>query len=425
MLAQQEERFALCAGCAVAVVWSALAFGRLNVAVVGATALVAATRGRRARGVRSGTGSFQKAKRAAPRVDARSAVSQPGGSLDLGHICERCFLQGHDCALSLVLVTAALPVTLFGKLETSEARSEPLSLLLPKERTTVLDALRDGDPPFVRASDSAEGEASLAVDASAATAWSGRAGAKSWTWAASFTRPAHLGVIRALWGKAPTIGIPTVFQWEVLAPGPDETCDGTPPSAAGAWTPLSGADQGPAAGAMSPAQPTRRSWFVDASACGVRLVVTSTNAGPPELRDVRAIESARDVLRSGVASDDGASPGSTAADAIDGTYGRRWIGARGHGHWTLRVDLPEPAPLDRVRLVLGLDATSVPRSGAGRTYGIAWGPVHYGLEEPAAKTAFASSASRASRSGPTGPYFHSAAVWCPSTTRDRSAHSAW
>jgi hypothetical protein len=282
--------------------------------------------------------------------------------------------------VSLVLVTAALPVTLFGKLETSEARSEPLALLLPKERTAVPDALRDGDPPFVRASDSAEGEASLAVDASAATAWSGRAGAKSWTWAASFTRPAHLGVIRALWGKAPTIGIPTVFQWEVLAPGPDETCDGTPPSAAGAWTPLSGADQGPAAGAMSPAQPTRRSWFVDASACGVRLVVTGTNAGPPVLRDVRAIESARDVLRSGVASDDGASPGSTAADAIDGTYARRWIGARGHGHWTLRVDLPEPAPVDRVRLVLGLDATSVPRSGAGRTYGIAWGPVHYGLE---------------------------------------------
>ncbi len=283
--------------------------------------------------------------------------------------------------VTLVLVTAALPVTLFGKLETSEARSEPVDLLLPKERTVVLDALHDGDPPLVRASDSAEANARLAVDANTDTAWSGRAGAKTWTWAASFTRPAHLGVIRVLWGKAPTIGVPTVFQWEVLAPGPSgETCDGTPPSAAGAWLPLSEADQGPAVGAVSPAQPTRRSWFVDASACGVRLVVTGTNAGPPALRDVRAIESARDVLRSGLASDEGASPGFTAADAIDGTYARRWIGARGYGHWTLRVDLPDPAPIDRVRLVLGLDATSVPRARAGRTYGIAWGPVHYGLE---------------------------------------------
>ena len=281
----------------------------------------------------------------------------------------------------LVLITGALPVTLFGTLKTSEARSEPVSFALPKERAVVLDALRDGDQLSVRASDSAEADARLAVDASTGTAWSGRAGATTWTWAASFVRPAHIGVIRVLWGKAPTIGVPTAFQWEVLASGPDGAmCDGTPPSAAGLWTPLPEADQTPAGGAMSPAQPTRRSWFVDASACGVRLVVMGTNAGPPVLRDIRAIESARDVLRGGVASDDGASPGSTAADAIDGTYARRWIGARGRGHWTLRVDLPEPVPIDRVRLVLGLDATSVPRSRAGRSYGIAWGPIHYGLE---------------------------------------------
>jgi hypothetical protein len=282
---------------------------------------------------------------------------------------------------SLVLITAALPVAFVGTLKTSDARSEPLAFALPKGRAAVLDALRDGDLVAVRASDSAEADARLAVDTSANTAWSGRAGSKTWTWAASFARPAHLGVIRVLWGKAPTIGVPTVFKWEVVAPRPDgETCDRTPPSAADVWTPLSEADQGAAAGAVSPAQPTRRSWFVDTSACGVRLVVLGTNAGPPVVHDVRAIESARDVLRDGVASDDGASPGSTAADAIDGTYARRWVGARGQGHWTLRVDLAEPAPVDRVRLVLGLDATSVPRSRAGRSYGIAWGPIHYVLE---------------------------------------------
>ena len=46
----------------------------------------------------------------------------------------------------------------------------------------------------------------------------------------------------------------------------------------------------------------------------------------------------------------------------------------------LRVDLPEGQPIDRVRLVLGFDATSVPRAGTGRGYAMAWGPVHYVLE---------------------------------------------
>ncbi len=281
---------------------------------------------------------------------------------------------------SFVLIVAVLPVTLFGTLKTSEARLEPQVVVPPKERDAVLDALRDGAPVAVRASDSAEADARLAIDASTETAWSGRAGSQTWAWAASFVRPAHLGVIRVLWGKTPTIGVPTRFRWEALAPEPDgETCDRAPPSAAGAWTPLSEAEEA-TVGEMSPAQPTRRSWFVDATACGVRLLVTATNAGPPVLRDVRAIESARDVLRAGLASDDGASPGSTAADAIDGTYARRWVGARGQGHWTLRVDLADPAPVDRVRLVLGLDATSVPRLRAGRSYGIAWGPIHYVLE---------------------------------------------
>ena len=306
-------------------------------------------------------------------------MSHPGGSLDF--IDGRSFLQGDNGACVSRSDHGRLPVTLVGTLRTSEARSEPVAFGLPNERASVIDALRDGDPVSVRASDSSEVDARLAVDASADTAWSGRGGSKTWAWAASFARPVHLGVIRVLWGKATTMGVPTGFQWDVLAPGPDgETCDGSPPSAAGVWKPLTEAAEDALAGATSLAQPTRRSWFVDVSACGVRLVVTATNAGPPVLRDVRAIESARDVLRDGVASDDGVSPGSTAADAIDGSYARRWIGARGQGRWTLRVDLPEPAPVDRVRLVVGLDATSVPRSRAGRSYGIAWGPIHYALE---------------------------------------------
>jgi hypothetical protein len=128
------------------------------------------------------------------------------------------------------------------------------------------------------------------------------------------------------------------------------------------------------------AQATRRSWFIDVLACGLRLVVDRTNAGPPVLREVEAIEGAEDVLRGAEASDDGAFSGFSAADAIDGTYARRWAGAPGRTRWTLRVDLREPQPIDRVRLVIGFDATSYPRPASGRNYAMAWAPVRYTLE---------------------------------------------
>jgi hypothetical protein len=128
------------------------------------------------------------------------------------------------------------------------------------------------------------------------------------------------------------------------------------------------------------AQPTRRSWFVDAEACALRLVVDRTNAGPPVVREVQAIEAARDVLRGADATDDGAYPGFRAADAVDGTYAQRWAGAPGRSRWTLRVDLPRPQPIDRIRLQVGFDATSVPRPEHGRSYAVAWAPVRYALE---------------------------------------------
>jgi hypothetical protein len=119
---------------------------------------------------------------------------------------------------------------------------------------------------------------------------------------------------------------------------------------------------------------------VDHDACGLRLVVDRTNAGLPVLREVQAIQSAQDVLRAGHATDDGGYPGLTPDAAIDGTYASRWAGASGKSRWMLRVDLPEPQPIDRVRLILGFDATSVPRPGSGRSYAIAWAPIHYTLE---------------------------------------------
>ena len=74
-------------------------------------------------------------------------------------------------------------------------------------------------------------------------------------------------------------------------------------------------------------------------------------------------------------------PDLPAAGAIDGTYARRWAGAPGKTRWTLRVDL-DRAAAHRSR-------ASGPRvrrddhrrdAGGGRSYAIAWAPIHYTME---------------------------------------------
>ncbi len=283
-------------------------------------------------------------------------------------------------AVVSLAVTVAVPMPVLGVARASGA------LVVARARTTLLDALHTPELRTVHATDSSEADPALAIDGRDDTAWTGRAvdpHETRWHWEASFVRPVHLGLLRAHLGSAPTSGVPTVFHWETRPTATGATtCD--PSAGAGSWTPLPTTEQQPPnvpdMGGEMLAQPTRRSWFVDVDACGLRLVVDRTNAGPPVLREVLAIESARDVLRDGDASDDGAYPGFSAASAIDGTYARRWAGAPGKSRWTLRVDLAQPTPVDRLRLVLGFDATSVPRPGHGRDYAIAWAPVHYSLE---------------------------------------------
>jgi hypothetical protein len=203
---------------------------------------------------------------------------------------------------------------------------------------------------------------------------------KPWKFAATFHGPAHLGLLRARFGVDPTFGVPTTFHWEFRPALGSSPCSDRPGASGPGWTPLYGTDQALPPVEAASAQPTRRSWFVDVDACAVRLVVDATNGGDPVVRDLSAIESARDVLRGARASDDGAYPGFEAAGAIDGTYARRWAGAHGKASWTLRVDLPRPELVDRVRLVLGYDARSIPRPGAGRSYVVAWAPLRYVLE---------------------------------------------
>jgi hypothetical protein len=276
----------------------------------------------------------------------------------------------------MVALAVTLAIALSGT-----SRASAGSLVVGHERTSVLDALRTPDLVAVRAADPTGDAARLAVDGLDHTAWTGRPGETRWKWAAAFAHPVHLGLVRARFGDSPTSGVPTEFRWEVRpSASGGKVCDPLSATSDDGWISLEGTDQTPPPRGDLLAQPTRRSWFVDANACALRIVVDRTNAGPPVLREVQAIESARDILREGKADDDGASPGFRAADAIDGTYSHRWVGATGKSRWTLRIDLSEPQPVDRVRLVLGFDATSIPHPGGGRSYAIAWAPLHYTLE---------------------------------------------
>jgi hypothetical protein len=287
----------------------------------------------------------------------------------------RRFGVGHRQTIHLVALAAIVPLFLGG-----DRRASAGALGQPHESAAELDALHTPDLLLtVRAEDPARDDARNAIDGKLETAWTGRAGQPQWRWTSLFAHPVHLGLVRAHFGSSSASGIPTAFRWETLRRGADDrTC--TEPAGESDWSAFADG-----AGSPSPAvdrlpKPSRRSWFVDRETCGLRLIVDRTNAGPPVLREVEAIQSAENVLLGARITDDGTFPGFTSAAAIDGVYASRWAGARGKSHWALRIDLPEPQPVDRVRLVLGFDATSVARPGSGRSYAVAWGPIHYSLE---------------------------------------------
>jgi hypothetical protein len=189
----------------------------------------------------------------------------------------------------------------------------------------------------------------------------------------------HVGLLRAVFGESATSGVPTELAWQVRAPRAG-ACDAAGDDGDEGWSSVDLGDQRETSEWPASAQPTRRSWFVDADACALRLVVDRTNAGPPILRSVRVVETAVDVLRGAAASDDGSVPGRPASGAVDGTYEVHWAGAPGKGRWVWRVDLPAAESIDRIRIVLGFDGAARPRPGGGTSYGIARGPVRYSLE---------------------------------------------
>jgi hypothetical protein len=290
------------------------------------------------------------------------------------------FMSTRAKTAHVVLMTAAGGYLCASVLDTSLATAGETGT--GRVHGAIVDAMHTADLLLARTDDPTGDTARLAIDGVEESAWMGRPGESQWRWSARFLRPVHVGLLRARFGQSPTSGVPTDFHWEIKKPmpgasGPDACRDGS--VGAQGWV-LPDGLEGPLPSNPFLAQPTRRSWFMDADLCALRLVVDRTNAGPPVLREVQAIEGASDVLRDGVASDDGAYPDFRAADAIDGTYERRWVGAPGRARWTLRVDLRQAQSIDRIHMVVGFDATTVPRVPSGRGYAMAWGPVHYSLE---------------------------------------------
>ena len=189
-------------------------------------------------------------------------------------------------------------------------------------------------------------------------------GPDPWRWQVDFARPRHIAALRARFA-ATTQGVPTRYRWEARG------CDDA------GWTALRDASADEQDPTSAGALPRRRTWFVDADACALRLVVTATNAGAPALEHVEVLDGARDVLRDTTRGE--------LAGLTDGTYARAWTGEPGKGTWSLDVALPRPRRIDRARLVLGATATSVPRASGQAPMSAAARPARLGRDRALAR----------------------------------------
>lgn len=252
-------------------------------------------------------------------------------------------------------------------------------------RTTINVALDEGVAGAAEASTSKrDGEAALAVDGDGTTAWRGATGEEGWTWTLPFSRVVHLGLIRAHFGDSPGHGVPAEYRWEALVPS-EEGC-----AAPRGWEPIPGGehrDHDPNTFLYGPkdVHAQKQALFADLDACGLRLVVTLTDGGVgPVLREVKILESARSLTRAGGVSVEASShaelEGVGPEGMVDGTYENAWAGAPRRGPWTVTIRLPEAHVIDRVRLLLGADATTTERrDGPGQTFAAALLPQSYRL----------------------------------------------
>jgi hypothetical protein len=227
--------------------------------------------------------------------------------------------------MTLALHRSCFGVVVLGVLAVSPLRPAPVG---PRNEPPALQAAQHGPDPWRR----------------------------EWT----FERSTHVSVIRARFAST-TAGVPIRYRWEI------KRCDGEE------FLPIEDTSEHRDDPAGLLVLPRRRSWFVDAEGCGLRLSVTGTNAGTPAIERVDVLEGARDVLHAASASDD------PRHALTDGRYETAWTGQPGRGRWTITLALPRAERIDRARLVLGSTATSVARAGLGRNYAVARAPQRWSL----------------------------------------------
>ncbi len=247
-----------------------------------------------------------------------------------------------------------------------------------------------------------------AIDGDPESAWRGAPSTQDWIYTLPFRRVVHLGLVRVLFGDSTIQGVPPAYRWEIQEP-----VDGTCVPWAFWKTVAQRDDRDPNEFVHGPMHVHARHqlWFPDLNACGLRLVVPALGPGdpegPPVLHSLSIVESAASLTlqpQTQVFAEGSAmrpmspppppSPGGdlsvstfTASDvtgAIDGLYRTLWAGQPRQAPWVLTITLPTPALIDRISLVLGLDAATVPdKEGPGRYFSASFLPLHYRIEASA------------------------------------------
>ena len=136
----------------------------------------------------------------------------------------------------------------------------------------------------------------LAIDGDGDTAWRGAPDKTLWVYNLPLQRAVHLSLIRSYFGDSSKSGVPSVYHWE-YRPALNGAC-----RADANWQLVSGSavdDRDPNQFVSGPKDihVRRQALFTDADACALRLVVTTSEGGPPVVRDLRVLEGARSLTR--------------------------------------------------------------------------------------------------------------------------------
>lgn len=302
-------------------------------------------------------------------------------------------------APALKLVTFGAFVAIFGTSRAAHADDEGYFLARRQESHArerlssrgvrdVTDLLHDdarAGLPF--ADGSADGSSPLAaVDGDEGSAWRGDPSRDAWTLVFPFHRVAHLALVRVRFGDDARVGVPLSHRWEIQPPVGGRCQAGAP------FRTLRDGRRDDRQGnpflhGTEDVHAMRQALFADDDACALRLVIDTMapGAGPPVVREVRALEGAASITEeaSVLASGEGRSAvlASSERGVVDGRYDTLWAGEAGKGPWTVELVFPAARTIDRVALTLGLDAVTVPDDdGRGRAYAGAYLPLRYRVE---------------------------------------------